>query len=166
MPKTMNDMPAKVRGAMVTLLNARLADSLDLRSQVKVAHWNVKGPNFIAVHRLFDEVVEGFDEYSDLLAERAVQLGGTAEGTVRVVAKNTSLDEYGAASGREEHVQAVADALADFGKSVRAAIDKASKAGDQGTADLFTEVSRGTDKWLWFVEAHLDAREKQARRRR
>jgi starvation-inducible DNA-binding protein len=157
MYETRNDLPEGTRQQMVTLLNARLADAIDLRTQVKVAHWNVKGPEFIALHKLFDEVASDVDEYVDLIAERAVQLGGTAEGTARQVAERSALDEYGASGSAEEHVPAVADALADFGRSARQAIASASGVEDQDTADIFTEVSRGVDKWLWFVEAHLQA---------
>jgi starvation-inducible DNA-binding protein len=126
-----------------------------------VAHWNVKGPQFIALHELFDEIVEDADEYVDLIAERAVQLGGVADGTVRQVAERTSLDEYAATGGGngEEHVRAVADALAAFGRSAREAIEIAADAKDQDTSDIFTEISRGTDKWLWMVEAHLQSGE-------
>jgi starvation-inducible DNA-binding protein len=157
MYETRNDLSAQIRSKMVQLLNSRLADAIDLRTQVKVAHWNVKGREFIALHELFDKVASGMDEYADLVAERAVQLGGIAEGTARQVAEKSNLDEYAAAGGAEEHVPAVADALADFGRSARDAILTASEAGDQDTADIFTEISRGVDKWLWLVEAHLQA---------
>jgi starvation-inducible DNA-binding protein len=118
----------------------------------------VKGPDFIALHELFDKVTEDVEEYVDLLAERAVQLGGIAEGTARTVAKRSTLPEYGAkgATG-PDHVDALSTALAAFGKLARQAIDKCSELKDADTADLFTEISRGTDKWLWFVEAHLQA---------
>ncbi len=153
---TKNDLSEAVRSKIVELLNARLADAIDLQTQCKQAHWNVKGPNFIALHKLFDEVNEDVEEYVDLLAERAVQLGGVAEGTSRVVAKRSALAEYGAkgADGRE-HVQALSSALASFGKTARAAIGQADELGDADTTDLFTEISRGIDKWLWMVEAHL-----------
>jgi starvation-inducible DNA-binding protein len=157
MYETRNDLPQDTRSKMVKLLNARLADAIDLRTQVKVAHWNVKGPQFIALHELFDDVAEDVDEYVDLIAERAVQLGGTAEGTARRVAEKSSLDEYSADGSGEQHVPALADALADFGRSVRQAIDVSAEANDEATCDIFTEVSRGVDKWLWFVEAHLQA---------
>ncbi len=157
MYETRNDLSEQTRMRMVTLLNARLADAIDLRAQMKVAHWNVKGPEFIALHKLFDDVASDVDEYVDLIAERAVQLGGTAEGTVRQAASRSALDEYGGSGSAEQHVLAVADVLADFGRSTRQAIDSASEAGDQDTTDIFTEISRGVDKWLWFVEAHLQA---------
>jgi starvation-inducible DNA-binding protein len=161
MYETLNDLSPSIRERMITLLNARLADAIDLRTQLKVAHWNVKGPEFIALHKLFDEIVEDADEYVDLLAERAVQLGGVADGTARQVAERSSLDEYGATAGGGcgEHVFAVSDALAAFGRAARAAIETAADAKDQDTADIFTEVSRGTDKWLWMVEAHAQTGE-------
>jgi starvation-inducible DNA-binding protein len=157
MYETQNDLSQDTRLQMAKLLNARLADAIDLRTQVKVAHWNVKGPQFIALHKLFDDVATDVDEYVDLIAERAVQLGGTADGTARQVAERSSLDEYAGNGTGEQHVAAVADVLADFGKSVRQAVTTSSDAGDQDTADIFTEVSRGVDKWLWFVEAHHQA---------
>lgn len=156
MYETHNDLSPSIRERMIALLNARLADAIDLRTQLKVAHWNVKGAQFIALHKLFDEIVEDADEYVDLIAERAVQLGGIADGTARQVAERTSLDEYAATGGGggSEHVHAVADALAHFGRSAREAIALAADATDQDTSDIFTEISRGTDKWLWMVEAH------------
>jgi starvation-inducible DNA-binding protein len=157
--KTKNDLPETVRAKAVDLLNARLADCKDLQTQVKQAHWNVKGPNFIALHELFDQINEAVEDYVDDIAERAVQLGGVAEGTARMVAKRSSLPEYPANTTLDgySHVEALSSGLAAFGKTARKAIDDANKLGDLDTADLFTEVSRGTDKWLWFVEAHVQA---------
>jgi starvation-inducible DNA-binding protein len=154
MYETHNDLSESIRSRMIELLNARLADAIDLRLQLKVAHWNVKGPEFIALHKMFDEIVDDADEYVDLIAERAVQLGGIADGTARQVAERSSLDEYSATGGGLEHVHAVADALASFGRLAREAIELAAGAKDQDTSDIFTEISRGTDKWLWMVEAH------------
>jgi starvation-inducible DNA-binding protein len=156
--KTKNDLSEATRVKTVELLNARLADCKDLQTQTKQAHWNVKGPNFIALHELFDKINDEMEEYVDEIAERAVQLGGVAEGTARMVAKRTTLTEYplNAADGRS-HVEALSSALAAFGKLARKAIGEANELGDLDTADLFTEVSRGIDKWLWFVEAHLQA---------
>ena len=156
--KTKNDLPEATRVKAIELLNARLADCKDLQTQVKQAHWNVKGPNFISLHLLFDKVNEDVEDYVDDLAERAVQLGGIAEGTARMAAKRSTLTEYPAntVDGRS-HVDALSSVLATFGKSVRKAIDQANEIEDLDTADLFTEISRGTDKWLWFVEAHLQA---------
>lgn len=156
--ETKNDLPEATRVKVVELLNARLADCIDLQTQAKQAHWNVKGPNFIALHELFDKVNDAVEEYVDEIAERAVQLGGVAQGTARTVAKRSSLPEYPAkaADGRS-HVEALSSALAAFGAAARKGIDQASELGDLDTADLFTEVSRGIDKWLWFVEAHIQA---------
>ncbi len=156
--KTKNDLSEATRVTVVELLNARLADCIDLQTQTKQAHWNVKGPNFIGLHELFDKVNGEVEEYVDEIAERAVQLGGVAEGTARMVAKRSSLAEYPVNTvDGHSHVDALSSALAAFGKSARKAIDQANELGDLDTADLFTEVSRGIDKWLWFVEAHLQA---------
>ncbi|MHB8420168.1 MAG: DNA starvation/stationary phase protection protein Dps [Myxococcales bacterium] len=155
---TRNDLSETTRVKMIELLNARLADAVDLTTQLKQAHWNVKGPTFIALHQLFDEIVEDAEDYVDGLAERAVQLGGTADGTARSVARRSTLAEYPAASTGAEHVEAVAKALAAFGTHVRAAIAAAAKLDDADTADLFTEISRGADKWLWMVEAHAQTK--------
>jgi len=157
---TRNDLGAKVRAGAVDLLNQQLADALDLALQAKQAHWNVKGPNFIALHELFDEAVEELFEHADDLAERAVELGGTALGTARIAAKTSRLSEYplDAHSGRDP-VEALSAAMARFGASARAGIDAASTLPDADTADLFTEISRGVDKLLWKVEAHAQAKE-------
>ena len=140
---------------VAALLNARLADLLDLYSQVKQAHWNVKGPSFIALHELFDTIAEEIEEHIDLVAERAVQLGALAMGTARLAAAHSKLPEYPVKAVRqEEHVKAVADRLAAAAKSIRAAVDAADELGDAGTTDLLTDVSRSLDKNLWFVESH------------
>ncbi|MBV8130063.1 MAG: DNA starvation/stationary phase protection protein Dps [Planctomycetaceae bacterium] len=156
--KTKNDLSEATRVKAIELLNARLADCKDLQTQTKQAHWNVKGPHFIGLHELFDKINEDVEDYVDEIAERAVQLGGVAEGTARVVAKRSSLPEYplNAVDGRS-HVEALSTALAAFGKSARQAIDQANELHDLDTADILTDVSRGVDKWLWFVEAHLQA---------
>jgi starvation-inducible DNA-binding protein len=158
MYKTKNDLSESVRSKAVGLLNARLADCIDLQTQTKQAHWNVKGPNFIGLHELFDKINEEVEDYVDEIAERVVQLGGVAEGTARIAAKRSSLAEYpvSLADGRS-HVDALSSVLAAFGKAARKGIEEANELGDLDTADLFTEVSRGIDKWLWFVEAHLQA---------
>ncbi len=152
---TKNDLPENTRAEMIALLQKALVGALDLRMQSKQAHWNVKGPSFIALHELFDTAAAEADVYSDDLAERIVQLGGVADGTAQTVAKTTKLPIYSTEirSGKE-HVDAYSSALAAFGKMVRNAIDASDKAGDADTADLFTGISRGVDKMLWFVEAH------------
>jgi starvation-inducible DNA-binding protein len=155
--KTKNDLPEATRAAVIELLNARLADCIDLQTQTKQAHWNVKGPNFIALHELFDKINEEVEDYVDDIAERVVQLGGVAAGTARMAAERSSLEEYPNAVDGHGHVEALSTALSTFGKAARKAINDTNDLGDLDTADLFTEVSRGIDKWLWFVEAHLQA---------
>jgi starvation-inducible DNA-binding protein len=155
---TRNNLPVTARSQLIALLNKRLADCLDLQLQAKVAHWNVKGMNFIGLHELFDRVYASVADYADLIAERAVQLGGVAQGTARIVAMRSGLDEYPTHIAVERHhVEALSGALAAFGAAARRAIDEAVNLGDAGTADLFTEVSRGIDKSLWLVEAHLQS---------
>jgi len=153
---TKNDLPETTRRQMIDLCNARLADAIDLQTQTKQAHWNVKGPHFIALHELFDKVNQDVEDYVDLIAERAVQLGGAVDGTVRSVAKRSTLAEYPLKTGSgRQHVDALSSALAAFGKIIRSAIDDSVRVNDQDTSDIFIEISRGVDKWLWMVEAHL-----------
>ena len=156
MNPTRNDIPNSLREKICLLLDPRLASALDLFSRCKDAHWNVKGPQFAELHRLFDLVATDALEYADDLAERIVQLGGTALGSAREVAARSGLAaRSGSAQGWEAHVTHVADSLSAFGKAVRAGIDEAAELGDADTADLFTEISRGVDKWLWQVESHV-----------
>jgi starvation-inducible DNA-binding protein len=152
---TKNDLPAEVRTRGVDLLNRRLADCIDLQTQCKQAHWNVKGPSFISLHKLFDDINADVGEYVDLLAERVVQLGGVAEGTARCAAERSTLSEYPMdIFDGGDHVEALSSALAAFGGACREAIETTDGMGDADTADILTEISRGIDKWLWFVEAH------------
>jgi len=156
--ETENDISLPRRTELNILMNQRLASAVDLQLQMKQAHWNVKGPSFIALHELFDKVDEAVEDYVDMIAERIVQLGGIAEGTVRVAAARTRLTEYPLAiADGMAHVEAVARALSTFGQEARTTINEATELDDADTADLFTEVSRGIDKWLWFVEAHSQA---------
>jgi starvation-inducible DNA-binding protein len=157
--KTGNDIPEARRVKVNALMNHRLADAIDLQAQLKQAHWNVKGPNFIGLHELFDKISEAAEAYVDLIAERIVQLGGVAEGTVRISASRSRLEEYplGISDGTA-HVDAVVKALSTFGHEVRESIEEANTLEDADAADIFTEVSRGIDKWLWFVEAHIQAK--------
>ena len=152
---TKNDLPESTRTEVVSLLNQRLADAIDLQTQCKQAHWNVKGPDFIALHKLFDEINEAVEEYVDLIAERIMQLGGIAEGTVGVVTERSSLPDYpiGLSTGAE-HVAALSDALSAFARGARIGIEEMNELEDAVSADMLTEIARGTDKWLWFVEAH------------
>ena len=155
MYETENDISEQRRSELSALMNQQLANAVDLQTQMKQAHWNVKGPHFIGLHELFDQIDEAVEGYVDLIAERIVQLGGIAEGTARVAAERSRLEEYplDIADGHA-HVEAVAKALSTFGHEARKTIDEADELEDADTADIFTEVSRGIDKWLWFVEAH------------
>jgi len=153
---TRNDLSLNARAALVQLLGPRLAEALDLYMRLKEAHWNVKGPQFAELHRLFDEVASDALEYSDDIAERIVQLGGRASASARDVAERSALPLLSSPlQGWESLTGHVADVLAVFGKAVRAGIDVAAGLGDADTADLLTEISRGVDKWLWQVEAHV-----------
>jgi starvation-inducible DNA-binding protein len=155
---TKNDLSADARTKAISLLNARLADTFDLYSQTKQAHWNVKGRHFIALHELFDKLADMVEEHIDVIAERAQALGGTALGTVRAAGAASSLPEYpiGADDGFA-HVDALIKRYALAAKLTRASIDRANDAGDLDTADLFTAVSRTLDQALWFLEAHVQA---------
>ncbi|MGF1569954.1 MAG: DNA starvation/stationary phase protection protein Dps [Nodosilinea sp.] len=150
------DMAANVRSQIVEILNQTLAASLDLKTQTKQAHWNVKGMDFFQLHELFDEIAGELEEYVDMVAERVTALGGTALGTARIAAANSILPEYpfDAIDG-SEHVTALSERFAAYAKHVRDAIDKTDNLGDADTADLYTEISRTIDKRLWFLEAHL-----------
>ena len=150
------DIADSWRDELVELLNSRLADTFDLYSQLKQAHWNVKGSDFIQLHELYDTIAESVLEYVDTIAERATALGGLALGTARMAAAASTLDEYPAdAVAGMDTVAAIADRLGVYGASARAAIEAALELDDQDTGDLFIEVSRAIDKHLWFVEAHL-----------
>ena len=152
------DISAGDREKLIGLLNARLAALADLQTQATQARWNVKGPSFIALHALFDSIADAVEDYVDLVAERVTVLGGVARGTARMAAAGSTLAAYptGAVDGRA-HAAALATAVATAGTHVRAAIGEADAIGDAGTEDLFTEVSRGLDKHLWFLEAHLQS---------
>jgi starvation-inducible DNA-binding protein len=156
MYKTKIDLPEKIRRNVVVILNDRLADAIDLQSQVKQAHWNVKGPHFIALHELFDKISNLLLEEVDEIAERITSLGGTAEGTVAVAAKRSKLKNYPLSiTAGKDHLFYLSTQLSVFGKAVRAAIEDTGKLGDADSADLFTGISRDIDKYLWFLEAHL-----------
>jgi len=156
---TRNNLPESARTQIAGLLNRRLADAVDLQTQCKQAHWNVKGPSFIALHKLFDEIHDAVTGYSDLLAERIVALGGVARGTAREVAEQSELDEYPMTiSTGEDHVKCLSAALAAFGSRTRFAIGELDELEDAVSADICTEITRGTDQWLWFVEAHGQAK--------
>lgn len=155
MHQTRNSLPEKVRSGVIDVLSPRLADLLELYAQVKQAHWNVKGPNFIGLHELFDDIAEDVEDHGDTVAERIVQLGGRALGTSRRVAESTTLKDYPAKIVRDaDHVKALSDVLAKAGATIRAAIDECSALGDADSADICTQISRALDKHLWMVESH------------
>lgn len=153
---TRNDMSRRAREEIVALLNQQLADTFDLYSQTKQAHWNVKGAQFFQLHELFDKLAAELAGYTDMIAERATALGGLARGTVRMSAATSRLDESELkVTDSLPTVEALAERYAALASSSRQAIDSAEAQSDADTADLFTEVSRGLDKALWFLEAHL-----------
>jgi starvation-inducible DNA-binding protein len=157
---TKNDLPESIRLEVIPLLNQRLAECIDLQTQCKQAHWNVKGPSFIGLHKLFDEINESVEGYVDLIAERIVQLGGIAEGTIGAVEGRSTLVDYPLAIATgAEHVAALSDALSGFARVARLGIEEMQELKDADSADMLTDVSRGVDQWLWFVEAHQQARE-------
>ena len=140
----------------IETLQARLADGITLALDIKQAHWNLKGPQFIGIHEMLDGFRDKMDDYTDKMAERITQLGGTARGTVQACSSETKLpayplDYYAIA----DHLAALIDRYAVFGNAVRENIDETDEAGDAGTCDLFTEISRGVDKQMWFLEAHV-----------
>lgn len=153
---TENDLKENIRKKMIKVLNENLVDAIHLSIQSKQAHWNVKGPHFFQLHELFDKVYEESAEWGDLLAERAVQLGGVAEANLECVHRRTRLASYSLEIIEgQKHLVALTSSLAIFSKNIRKAIDEAAQTGDAGTADLFTEISRASDKILWFLESHL-----------
>lgn len=150
------DLGEDVRVKIIELLNQSLAATLDLKTQTKQAHWNVKGMDFYQLHELFDEMATEIEEYTDMVAERVTALAGTAMGTARIAASESILPEYplDAVTGAD-HISALADRYGAYAKHVREAIDATEELGDADTADLYTEISRTIDKRLWFLEAHL-----------
>ena len=150
------DLSLETRQTVIALLSTTLATTLDLQTQAKQAHWNVKGLDFLQLHELFDDMATELGDFVDLVAERITALGGVALGTARVAAAKSLIEEYPLdASSGPEHLAALADRLAIYAKHVREGIGQADSAGDEDTADLYTEVSRTIDKRLWFLEAHL-----------
>jgi starvation-inducible DNA-binding protein len=157
---TRNTMPEKVRIEVANELQKFLAVSVDMALQCKQAHWNVKGPNFIALHELFDKITNDVREYADLIGERIVQLGTVAEGTLQAISKKTQLPTYplNLATGKS-HIEALATSLASYGELIRGMVSRTAEMGDQATSDILTEVLRGTDKWLWMLETHIQSKE-------
>jgi starvation-inducible DNA-binding protein len=155
---TRNALDSNAKSAAISLLSARVSDSIDFALVVKQAHWNLRGKQFIAVHEMLDKLRADTDDYVDTMAERIVQLGGVAYGTVQTVARSTALPAYPTdIFPIEDHLKELSSRLASIANAVRGNIDDADEAGDPTTADVFTEVSRGLDKWLWFLEAHIAA---------
>ena len=153
---TKNDLPSNTKAAVIELLNARLADMIDLSLATKQAHWNMRGMNFIAVHELMDKLRGELDIYVDNMAERAVQLGGVALGTTQMVEQESGLAPYPVdIHMTKDHLLALIERYGHEANIIRANIDDADEAGDPGTADLFTAISRGLDEWLWMLEAHV-----------
>ncbi|MQR99132.1 DNA starvation/stationary phase protection protein Dps [Gluconobacter aidae] len=153
---TQNNTADNTKNVSIETLNARLSDLIDLSLITKQAHWNLKGPQFIGVHEMLDGFRSSIDGFSDTVAERAVQLGGTALGTVQDVAKNSACKPYPNNIYRvADHLAALIDRYATVANNMRASIKVTDEAGDDDTADVFTEVSRGLDKHLWFLEAHV-----------
>jgi starvation-inducible DNA-binding protein len=155
MTATRNDLNADTRKKVCSLLNDRLRDSIKLGLNAKQAHWNVKGVNFIALHKLFDEIYSQAEEYVDEIAERITALGGLADGSVAALNKSALPDHPVNQVDWKAHVAALSDELAAYGKLIRKDIDATAEMGDAGTSDLLTGIVRGVDKNLWFVEAHL-----------
>jgi len=151
------DLKANAKAAVIDILNARLADAIDLALVVKQAHWNLKGPNFIAVHEMLDPMRAAIDTHVDIIAERVAQLDGIALGTSQIVAKATSLAPYPTDIRKvPDHLQALAERFATLANQVREDIDATDQAGDADAADILTAFSRELDKNLWFIKSHLE----------
>jgi starvation-inducible DNA-binding protein len=158
MSKQKNVLSEEQQAKIVELLNRRLADAIDVQLQSRQAYWNVKGPHFMALRELFDKVVEGVEEYANLIAAHIVQLGGMAEGTAQAVARRSSLNEYRLSTDDgNDYIDALSTTLAAFGRHARYASEQATELKDADTAAIFTEIARGIDKWLWFVETSQQA---------
>lgn len=156
MHKTQNDTSGNALKVSLATLQERLADGIDLSLTIKQAHWNLKGPQFIGIHLMLDGFRDEIDELNDKVAERITQLGGTARGTVQAVGGETKLPPYPLdIYAIADHLAALIDRYGSYANAVRRNIDDTDEAGDAGTSDLFTEISRAVDKQLWFLEAHV-----------
>lgn len=155
--KTLNNLPSNTKNVSIELLNTNLAAGIDLSLATKQAHWNLKGPQFIAVHEMLDTFRADLDNHNDTIAERVVQLGGTALGTTQNVASATALKPYPTdIYAVSDHIKALVERFGAVANSVRKAIDESDEAGDATTSDIFTAASRSLDKALWFLESHLE----------
>jgi starvation-inducible DNA-binding protein len=150
------DIPPEIRLYVIQLLQQTLACTVDLRSQVKQACWNVKGHDLVLLHALFATMATELDAHIDLVAERLVVLGGVARGTVRTAATHSRLPDYpGAIMDGDAHVRALTECFASYATALRADIAHATDVEDAGSAALYTDISRGVDKRLGFLEAYL-----------
>jgi starvation-inducible DNA-binding protein len=142
-------------GTLIQLLNARLADAIDLLYQAKQAHWNVTGRGFYALHELFEKISDELREHVDDIAERVAQLGGEAEGTIRMASEASALPEYPRhLAGGDAHLDALANALVAAAELMRGSIKQAATLGDEVTVDIFVGATRAIDKLAWMVRAH------------
>jgi starvation-inducible DNA-binding protein len=165
MHRTKNSLSEQVRGQSIQLLQGRLAEAIDVMLQTKQAHWNVKGDNFFSLHKLFDEVNSHSREWVDLMAERIIQLGGVAEGTRQAIEGRSKLAAYPLDIFQSsEHVEALSSCLAAFGDGIRKAIQQSEEFNDPATSDIFTEISRDVDQYVWMIEAHQSQAAQAARR--
>jgi starvation-inducible DNA-binding protein len=159
--KTRNDLGENAKKTSINVLNGVLVDTIDLTNCVRMAHWTLRGPNFIGLHLMLEGFYNELFASSDDLAERLVQLGGTPDGTSQLVAEKTRLPPYPRdTTYTMTHVAELAERFAANAKAVREGIDATDEAGDADTADLLTETSRALDKKLWMLEAHIENVEK------
>jgi starvation-inducible DNA-binding protein len=157
MYKSPSHLPEDARITIADTLNARLADGLDLHSQIKVAHWNIKGPQFASLHPLFETFAVSLAGHNDAVAERAVTLGARAYGTIRHVAKTSKLADYPQDTTRDlEHVKLLADRIEGYLEGVRASRGVGEKLGDTDTVDLLTGIITEFEKHAWFLRASLE----------
>ena len=155
--KTLNDVPSNAKKTVIDLLNKNLAAMIDLALLTKQAHWNLKGPRFIAIHEMLDGFRTEIDGHVDTMAERIVQLGGIANGTLQGVAAASRLPAYPSdITAEDEHLKALTERYAKAATTVRDGIDQTDEAGDADTADILTGYSRALDKALWFLESHVE----------
>lgn len=141
----------------IKTLNSSLATIIDLSLIVKQAHWTLRGRNFIGVHELLDAANANLRNILDMMAERAVILGGTPDGTAQKVAKATILKGYPTdLVETKDHIRELTTRYKEVAAMLREAIDTVSEAGDEGTADLFTEASRTIDKDAWFIGSNSE----------